>query len=171
MANQKKKFADHLRSNTLSEASEVNQRRKIEQQNSFLHPIYIFPLEENDKIILEFSKNIDQARVFIVNSKSNILESFKNLIDDEEKEFVFDDRSNAENGNEPFLTLLNVSIKNIQKDKAKRYKLKVNGSACQMLVLNNNCSKPKSLIGSLRNKLGKIIERESSFNKSETCLQ
>jgi SAM-dependent methyltransferase len=161
MKNQKKKIADHQRSTTTPEASESNARSKIKEQNSFLHPIYIFPSEENDKTILEFSKNIDQARVFIINAKSNILERFKQLIDEEEKEFVFDDRSNSENDNEPFLALLNVSIKNIQKDKVKRWKLKVNGSACQMLVLNNNCSKPKSLIGPLRNKLGKIIERES----------
>jgi SAM-dependent methyltransferase len=161
MTNQEKKCADHQRSTTASESSEFNPRSKIEQQNSVLHPIYIFPSEENDKTILQFSKKIDQARVFIINSKSNNLERFKQLIDEEEKEFVFDDRSNAENDNEPFLTLLNVSIKNIQKDKAKRYKLKVNGSACQMLVLNNNCSKPKSLLGPLQKKLGKIIEWES----------
>jgi hypothetical protein len=162
MTDQKKKIADHQRSNTTLESSEFNQRRKIEQQNSVLHPIYIFSSEEKDKTILEFSKHIDQARVFIINTKSNILERFKQLIDEEEKEFVFDDRSNAENNNESFLTLLNVSFKNIEKDKAKRWKLKVNGSDCQMLVLNNNCSKSKSLLGPLRKKLGEIIESQSS---------
>jgi SAM-dependent methyltransferase len=161
MTNQKKRFADHQRSTTTLEASEFNPRSKIEQPNNCLHPIYIFPLKANAKMVLEFSKNIDQARVFFINSNSNILERFKSLIDDEEKEFVFDDRSNSQNDNEPFLTLLNVSIKNIQKDKAKRCKLKVNGSACQMLVLSNNCSKPKSLLGPLRKQLGEIIESNS----------
>ncbi len=153
--------ADLPRSTYSSEENEFNPRSNTEQQNSLLNPIYIFPLEENDKMILEFSKNIDQTRVFFINSNSNILERFKNLIEDEEKEFVFDDRSNAQNDNESFLTLLNESVQNIPTDKAIRWKLKVNGSSCQMLVLNNNCSKPNSRIGPLQKKLGEIIESEA----------
>ena len=112
--------ADHPRSTYSSEANEFNPRSNMEQQNSLLNPIYIFPLEENDKMILEFSKNIDQTKVFFINSNSNILERFKNLIDEEEKEFVFDDRSNAQNDNESFLTLLNESVQNIQTDKVMK---------------------------------------------------
>ena len=153
--------ANHPKSTESSKANKVNPRSKTEKQKSFLYAIYIFPQEENEKNILEFSKNIKKARVFYIHSTVSILETFKNVIEDEREELVFDDRINSQNDNEPFLTLLNVSIKNIQKDRAKRWKLKVNGSCCQLLVLNSNCSKSKSLVCSLQKELGEIIERES----------
>jgi hypothetical protein len=103
-------------------------------------------------MIFTFSQELDRSRVYYIQSIGNSLEKFNTLIEDEEQEFIYENRSNAQNDNEPFLNLLNKSIKNIQKDKAKRWKLKFNGSDCQMLVLNNYCSKPKSVLGPLRKK-------------------
>jgi hypothetical protein len=156
MRDSNQKPVNHRASREALEANTVQEKRE-----SFLHSVYIFPKSEMDKaMILKFAQELDRSKVYYIKSIRNSLESFENVIEDDQKELVFDDRD-SKNDNEPFLTFLNVTIKNIEKDKAIRRTLKVNGSFCQMLVLSNNCSKPKSLIGPLRKKLGEIIENES----------
>jgi hypothetical protein len=162
MGNLNKKVAYYPRSTKKSDTNKVTQRSESERQKSLLHPIYIFPKTENDKeIIFKFSQTLKRSKVYYIQSIGNSLESFKNAIEDEEKEFIYDNRCSAQNDNKPFMTLLNKSIKHIKPDQARKWKLKVNGSFCQMLVLKNNCAKPNSAIGSLRKKLGEIIENET----------
>jgi hypothetical protein len=157
MTDSEKKSVNHKASRKTPECNEVRLRSEFEQHNSFQQPIYSFPKQENDKeMILKFSQKLIKSRVFFIQSMGNSLESFNTLIEDDEREYIFDDRSDAENDNEPFL---NQPIQN-KTEKAKRFNLKINGSSCQMLVLNNNCSNSKSLLGPLRKKLGEIIESE-----------
>jgi SAM-dependent methyltransferase len=147
--------ADHPRSTKSSKAKLVNISNKNQSQKSCLHSIYIFPKIRNDRNILELSKQIDANRVFFMHTNENSLKGLE--IEDEDKEYSF----NAKNGPENENLELSESIRNIQTDKAKRWKLNYNGSLCHMLVLHKNCSNASSPLMLLRKELGKIIENEA----------
>jgi hypothetical protein len=156
------KSAYARRSTEPSEAKEVNISNKNQTQKKCLHSIYIFPEERDNnknrnilKLCKTISANVNKVFYMYSNENKNNLEDVN--IEDESKEYIFYSKKEHENQNPE----LSESIRNIQTDKAKRWKLSYNGSKCHMFVLHSNCSKPKSPLFPLRKKLGRKIENET----------